>query len=62
MVERSIAWLIGADGGASKLRYRGVGRNNLWLHLRAAALNLRRLINLGLTHVQGTWILQPTTG
>ncbi|MFB4273632.1 transposase, partial [Nonomuraea sp. GTA35] len=62
MVERSIAWLIGADGGARKLRYRGVLRNDLWLHLRAAALNLRRLINLGLAHAQGTWTLQPATG
>ncbi|SEU48261.1 IS1182 family transposase [Nonomuraea wenchangensis] len=62
MVERSIAWLIGADGGARKLRYRGVGRNNLWLNLRAAALNMRRLINLGLTHVQGDWTLRPATG
>jgi hypothetical protein len=62
MVERSIAWLIGADGGARKLRYRGVQHNNLWLHLRAAALNLRRLINLGLTPTQGTWALQPATG
>jgi Transposase DDE domain/Transposase domain (DUF772) len=62
MVERSIAWLIGADGGARKLRYRGVLRNNQWLHLRAAALNLRRLINLGLTLVQGIWTLQPSTG
>ncbi|GAA0954440.1 hypothetical protein GCM10009560_78370 [Nonomuraea longicatena] len=62
MVERSIAWLIGADGGARKLRYRGVLRNDLWLHLRAAALNLRRLINLGLAHAQGTWTLRPATG
>ncbi|WP_407670159.1 DUF4158 domain-containing protein [Nonomuraea solani] len=62
MVERSIAWLIGADGRARKLRYRGVLRNDLWLHLRAAALNLRRLINLGLTPVQGIWTLQPTAG
>jgi len=26
---------------------------------RAAALNLRRLINLGLTHTSGTWHLAP---
>ncbi|MFG1615397.1 IS1182 family transposase [Nonomuraea wenchangensis] len=62
MVERSIAWLVGADGGARRLRYRGVLRNDLWLHLRAAALNLRRLINLGLAGVQGRWTLQPHTG
>jgi hypothetical protein len=27
------------------------------LHLRAAALNLRRLLNLGLTGADGTWSL-----
>jgi hypothetical protein len=62
MVERSIAWLVGSDGGARKLRYRGVLRNDLWLHLRATAWNLRRLINLGLAYLQGAWTLQPATG
>jgi len=55
MVERSIAWLV--RGGNRKLRYRGVTKNNAWLHHRTAGLNLRRLLNLGLTHHQGTWIL-----
>jgi IS5 family transposase len=49
MVERSIAWLIGPKGRCRKLRYRGVAANDWWLHTRMAALNLRRLINLGLT-------------
>jgi len=31
MVERSIAWLT---RGNRKLRYRGVAKNNAWLHLR----------------------------
>jgi IS5 family transposase len=56
MVERSIAWLV-ADGHR-RVRFRGVERNQLGLSLRVAAINLRRLINLGLDH-DGGWIL-PT--
>lgn len=55
MVERSIAWLVA--GGNRKVRYRGVEKNNAWLHTRTAALNLRKLINLGLTHNEGSWAL-----
>ena len=55
MVERSIAWLVA--GGNRRLRYRGVEKNNAWLHNRTAALNLRKLLNLGLTRRQGTWAL-----
>jgi hypothetical protein len=57
MVERSIAWLIGPKGRCRKLRYRGITNNDQWLHLRMAALNMRRLLNLGLTRHTGTWIL-----
>jgi hypothetical protein len=57
MVERSIAWLIGPKGRCRKLRYRGVAANDQWLHTRMAALNLRRLINLGLTHHPGGWAI-----
>jgi IS5 family transposase len=57
MVERSIAWLIGPKGRCRKVRYRGAGPNDQWLHLRVAALNLRRLLNLGLTHTGQTWTL-----
>jgi hypothetical protein len=57
MVERSIAWLIGPKGRCRKLRYRGVNANNWWLHTRMAALNLRRLLNLGLTRTGDTWTL-----
>lgn len=53
MVERSLAWLV-ANGGR-RVRYRGVERNQLGLSLRVAALNLRRLVNLGLTHDGTTW-------
>jgi transposase len=57
MVERSIAWLIGPKGRCRKLRYHGVTANDWWLHTRMAALNLRRLINLGLHRQQQTWTL-----
>jgi IS5 family transposase len=55
MVERSIAWLV--RGGNRKVRYRGVAKNDAWLHHRLAALNLRRLLNLGLAHHDGAWVL-----
>lgn len=54
MVERSIAWLT---RGNRKVRYRGVAKNDHWLHHRSAALNLRRLITMGLTHTGGTWAI-----
>jgi len=53
MVERSIAWLVA--GGNRKVRYRGVGKNHAWLQTRTAALNLRRLLNLGLARNEGAW-------
>jgi len=53
MVERSIAWLIGPKSRCRQLRYRGVTSNHQWLHLRMTALNLRRLINLGLQPAPG---------
>jgi IS5 family transposase len=43
--------------GNRKVRYRGVAKNDHWLHHRAAALNLRRLIGLGLIHNGGAWAL-----
>jgi hypothetical protein len=57
MVERSIAWLVGTRRRCRRVPYRGVAANNWWLHTRAAALNLRRLLNLGLTTDNGTWTL-----
>ena len=59
MVERSIAWLIGPKGRCRQLRYRGVTANDWWLHTRMAALNLRRLLNLGLHHDHRTWSITP---
>jgi hypothetical protein len=54
MVERSIAWLT---RGNRRVPYRGITKNDAWLHHRAAAINLRRLLVLGLTHHEGTWTL-----
>jgi IS5 family transposase len=54
MVERSIAWLTRNN---RKVRYRGVTKNDHWLHHRAAALNLRRLITMGLAHTGTTWAI-----
>jgi hypothetical protein len=55
MVERSIAWLV-ADG-CRRVPYRGIQRNELWWALRVAAVNLRRLLSLGLTRCDGDWVL-----
>ena len=54
MVERSIAWLT---RGNRRVRYRGISKNDHWLHHRVAALNLRRLLVLGLTRSNGTWVI-----
>jgi hypothetical protein len=55
MVERSLAWLV-ADG-CRRVPYRGIERNEAWWSLRVAAVNLRRLLVLGLAHQDGAWVL-----
>ena len=57
LVERSIAWLM--KDGHRRCRYRGVKRNQLGFSLRVAAVNLTRLLNLGLTH-NGSWTITQT--
>lgn len=54
MVERSIAWMT---RGARRVPYRGVVKNNAWWATRAAGINLKRLLNLGLTSQNGSWAL-----
>jgi hypothetical protein len=54
MVERSIAWLT---RGHRRVPYRGVVKNDAWLHLRVAAINLRRLLTLGLKGTDGHWAM-----
>jgi hypothetical protein len=54
MVERSLAWLVRRG---RRVAYRGVARNRIWLAHRAAAVNLQRLIALGLDHDTNRWTL-----
>lgn len=55
MVERTIAWFT--NNGHRKVRYRGTEHNQHWITLRSAAINLRRLVNLGLRHTGEAWAL-----
>jgi len=54
MVERSIAWMT---RGARRLRYIGTTKNDAWWQLRAAAINLRKLTQLGLNTTTNGWVL-----
>jgi Transposase DDE domain len=56
-VERAIAWVATRGGRRLKLRYLGETKNDFWLQMRIGALNLRRLLALGLTRDAGTWAL-----
>jgi hypothetical protein len=58
LVERTIAWLV--TNGHRRCRHRGVARNRIAFSTRAAVVNLKRLINLGLEHDGTTWSLAPT--
>jgi IS5 family transposase len=55
MVERSIAWLVA--NGHRRVRCRGLARNQLGLSLRVAAINLRRLVTMGLDYGDAGWVL-----
>ncbi|MCP3934654.1 MAG: transposase [Actinomycetia bacterium] len=58
LVERSIAWLTRSR---RRLPYRGLERNQLALAHRVAAVNLKRLLALGLTTTpHSAWTLTPT--
>lgn len=57
-VERIISWIVAR--GNRKLKHRGIEPNRQQLHTRVAALNLRRLINLGLCHTPTGWATKPT--
>jgi hypothetical protein len=58
LVERSLAWVV--KDGHRRCRYRGIKRNRLWLSLRVAAVNLVRLLGLGLYYDDG-WKVPATT-
>lgn len=51
-----LAWLT---RGHRRVPDRGVAKNDAWWHLRVAAINLNRLLALGLTKGDGTWTLTP---
>ena len=55
MIERTIAWLV--RGQNRRLRYLGIEKNKIWLAHRAAAVNLMRMLNLGLSHDGSTWLV-----
>jgi IS5 family transposase len=55
MVERAIAWIV--TNGHRRVRYRGIEANRTQLALRIAAINLRRLVNLGLNHDGEAWAI-----
>jgi hypothetical protein len=55
MVERVIAWTATSRGRRIKLRYLGIDKNHAWLRTRCAAINLRTLVNSGLTRRDGVW-------
>ena len=57
-VERTIAWLTRHN--PRRVPYRGTKPNQQWLTTPTAAINLRRLINLGLHHTPTGWALNPT--
>lgn len=53
LVERTLSWMV--RRGHRRVAYRGIDRNRLWWSHRAAAVNLRRLLNLGLHRAQAGW-------
>ena len=55
--ERTIAWLT--RHRARRVPYRGITPNQQWLTTPTAAINLRRLINLGLDQGPAGWVLNP---
>ena len=55
MVERVIAWTATSRGRRITLRYLGIDKNHAWLRTRCAAINLRTLVNGGLTRRDGAW-------
>jgi len=57
VAERIIAWTATQRGRRVKLRYHGIVKNHAWLRNRAAAINLRTLVNAGLTQRNEAWAL-----
>ena len=55
LVERTLSWLVRRSH--RRVAYRGVDRNRIWWSHRAAAVNLRRLINLGIQLTEAGWVV-----
>jgi hypothetical protein len=55
MVERTLSWLV--RRGHRRVAYRGVARNRIWWSHRAAAVNLQRLLTLGLKPTAAGWVV-----
>ena len=55
--ERTIAWLTRHN--PRRVPYRGIIPNQQWPTTPTAAINLQRLINLGLTHTTTGWATNP---
>lgn len=55
MVESALVWLT--RGTNRKLRYRGVERNQLWWSHHCVAVNLQRLLTLGLVRGKDGWAI-----
>ena len=56
-IERIIVWTATQNGRRVRLRYLGAAKNDAWLRTRCAAINLRTLVNSGLTRRDGAWAL-----
>jgi hypothetical protein len=56
-IERMISQVATRGGRRLKLRYAGVAKNNAWLKVRTAALNLRNLTRRGLGRRNRAWVL-----
>lgn len=54
MVERTLPWMT---RGVRRVPYRCTVKNNAWWVNRAAAINPKRLLSLGLTSQNGTWAI-----
>jgi hypothetical protein len=58
MIERTIAWLV--RDNHRRVRFRGIEANRHAWSVRCAAINLKRLLNLGLVlDPTGTWTINP---
>jgi hypothetical protein len=54
MAERAVAWLVRAG---RRSPYRGLVKTDAWIRRRAAGVNLKRLVAMGLDWVDGGWAL-----